>query len=268
MPVVFKRIEIEQERELENLLIKNPEQIDDGLTFLTHQQQVSGGFIDVLCVDKDGVIVVIELKISDDDGILLQALHYYDYVLLNKAAIANQFASKVKINLREDPRIILIAPEFSERLRKACKYVSPAPTLLQFRHLKTSSGEKGLYFDEVTLDTESGYSPPQPLEEVLDYTNLPGLRDICQHIAKTIAEEFPEVDAPLTAGNTGIKFKYKNRKIADIWLKRTFFWLGLHGERSKWLRIASKADWAKVRRQLLTIVGKRYRSLGGGRSKQ
>src|SRR5260370_42424349 len=148
MPIVFKRIEIEQERELENLVIKNPEQIEEGLTFLTHQQQVSGGFIDVLCVDKDGIVVVIELKISDDEGILLQALHYYDYVSLNKAAIANQFSSTWKINLREDPRIILIAPEFSERLRKACKYILPELALLQFRHLKTSSGEKGLYFDE------------------------------------------------------------------------------------------------------------------------
>jgi hypothetical protein len=263
MPILFKRVEIEKERELEDLVIKNPEQIEDGLVFLTHQQQVSGGFIDVLCVDKDGIFVIIELKITDDEGILLQALHYYDYVLLNRAAIANQFASKVEINLREEPRIILIAPYFSERLKKACKYVSPMLQLLVFMHLKTSSGEKGLYFDQVMIDTEEGYSPPQPIEKILEYLNSLELREVCKQIVKTISTEFQDLDEPLTSGNTGIKIKYKNRKIAEIWVKRTFFWLGYYGARSKWLRIESKSDWTKTKQNLISTIDRRYRSLGG-----
>ncbi|MBI2351066.1 MAG: DUF91 domain-containing protein, partial [Deltaproteobacteria bacterium] len=222
MPISFKRIEIEKERELENMVIKNPDHIEDGLTFLTHQQPISGGFIDVLCVDNDNAIVIMELKITDDEGILLQALHYYDYVLLNKAAIANQFASKAKINLNEDPRIILIAPHFSDRLRKACKHVTPMLKLVEFVHLKTSAGEKGLFFNEIPMDTEEAYSPPQPIERISEYIHFPKIREVCKDIVKTIKVEFTEIDEPKTSGRTGIKYRYKNRKIADIWVKRTF----------------------------------------------
>ena len=224
MAILFKRIEIEKERELEDIVIKNPEQIEEGLVFLTHQQQVSGGFIDVLCVDKDGILVIIELKITDDEGILLQALHYYDYVLINRAAIANQFTTKANININEEPRIVLIAPYFSERLKKACKYVNPILKLLEFMHLKTSAGEKGLYFNEVIIDTEAGYSPPQPIEKILEYINVVKLRDVCKEMIKIIISECKDLDEPITSGNTGIKIRYKNRKIVDIWVKRKFLW--------------------------------------------
>lgn len=39
---MFKKIEIDQERELESLVLKEPESIEDGLTCLTHQRRANG----------------------------------------------------------------------------------------------------------------------------------------------------------------------------------------------------------------------------------
>jgi hypothetical protein len=263
MAVSFKKIDIEKEHELEQLIIKNPDEVEEGLIFLTHQQQVSGGFIDVLCVDKDGIFVIIELKISDDDGIILQGLHYYDYVMLNKAAIANQFSSKAKFNLDEEPRIILIAPYFSERVKKASKYVTPQLRLMEFVHLKTSKGEKGLFFKELKIDTEEEYSPPKPIERIVEYIHFPKTRGLCNDIVKTITNECKELDEPKTAGNTGIRFRFKNRKIADIWVKRSFFWIGCFQDPHDWFRIKTKNDWIKHKKRFMTHIHKLYEHLGG-----
>jgi hypothetical protein len=106
---MFKRIEIDEERELENLVVKDPESVEDGLKYLTHQRQANGKFIDVLAVDRDGVLTVVELKVGEEDEMLFQAMEYYDWVSSNRDRLANEYKSRVKIVTEEDPRIVLVA---------------------------------------------------------------------------------------------------------------------------------------------------------------
>src|ERR1039457_3446057 len=108
----MKQLQIDQERELEALVIKDPDSVEEGLTILTHQRPANGKYIDILAVDKDGVLVDMELKLNEDDDMLLQALEYYDYVLTNRDRIAREYEKKAKIVAQEDPRIILVASGF------------------------------------------------------------------------------------------------------------------------------------------------------------
>src|SRR5580692_4421875 len=116
MPKMFKRLEIDLERELESQIIKDIEALEDGLIYLSHQRSANGNYIDVLAADSDGVLIVIELKVDKDDEMLLQALEYYDYVSSNRDRLAKEYAAKAKIVDQEDPRIMLVASGFSERL--------------------------------------------------------------------------------------------------------------------------------------------------------
>jgi len=42
MAKMFKRLDIDQERELESQVIKDPEALEDGLTYLSHQRAANG----------------------------------------------------------------------------------------------------------------------------------------------------------------------------------------------------------------------------------
>jgi RecB family endonuclease NucS len=64
---MFKRLDLDQERELESQVIKDPEALEDGLVYLTHQRAANDNYIDVLAADSDGVLVVIELKVGEED---------------------------------------------------------------------------------------------------------------------------------------------------------------------------------------------------------
>jgi hypothetical protein len=39
---MFKRLEIDEERALENLVVKEPESIEEGIKYLDHQREANG----------------------------------------------------------------------------------------------------------------------------------------------------------------------------------------------------------------------------------
>jgi len=71
------------ENELEDLVRQHADKIEEGLTFVDHQCPTDGGRLDVLLRDSGGALIVAELKVVEDDGMLLQGLDYYDYVSKN-----------------------------------------------------------------------------------------------------------------------------------------------------------------------------------------
>ncbi len=69
------------ERDIEDLIYSNPSCLDDGLELLARQHVVPSGRIDLLAQDRDGNIIVIEIKKETPrDDVLAQVLSYVKYV--------------------------------------------------------------------------------------------------------------------------------------------------------------------------------------------
>lgn len=123
--MVLKDEEIESETELEEILVNDPEQIEEGFRLLRTQRRTTpyGKRLDVLGVDSKGTLTVIELKIKEDEEQLLQAMEYFDWLLERGLSFFRDHFSTQDI-ANKTPRVILVAPEFSERTIKLCKYIS------------------------------------------------------------------------------------------------------------------------------------------------
>jgi len=107
----YKSVSV-SEAELEDLVRQGAELIEEGMQFVDHQRRTTRGPLDVLLVDSGGALVVAELKVVEDDGMVTQALDYYDFVrarLESYARVYNTF----KIDPNQEPRLLLIAPSFS-----------------------------------------------------------------------------------------------------------------------------------------------------------
>lgn len=258
----FEIIDPKNESEIEHIVMNHPDQIEDDLTYLDHQVAVGTGFMDILCVDDRGVPVVIELKIGEDKGILMQALRYYDSVYRDRDRLARQFSQKAKIDVVEDPRIILVAPRISEEVVKVARYVKPEIKLLEYAYLRaTKSGDKGLHVKEIQIEAEEGYSPPVPVDKVLSYINSPKLRDLCQQAIKEITGIGEDIDEPKGAGETSIRIRYRGRWLADIRARRSFFRV-LYDE-NRAADISAKKDWLASRDKVVRATTKLYLGLGG-----
>jgi hypothetical protein len=96
--------------------------IEEGLVYLDHQNAAAGGRLDVLMVDSGKSLVVAKLKVTQDDGMLLQGLDYYDYVSNHAESYARLYKTH-SIDPTEQVRLFLIAPLFSQTLVNRCKWL-------------------------------------------------------------------------------------------------------------------------------------------------
>lgn len=87
------------------------------------------GRVDILGADLDGTLVVMELKVTEDPGLPLQALDYWGRVIRHN--LSGDFGkrgyfSEVRLN-RQRPRIYLVSPVFSfhDTTESILDFVSP-----------------------------------------------------------------------------------------------------------------------------------------------
>ena len=119
--IQYKNIEI-SEKELEDLIRQYPDAIEAGLKYIDHQRFTDRGPLDMLFADSGKSLIISELKVVEDDGMLMQGLDYYDYLSRNFEGICNAYKN-FEIDSKQDIRLILIAPSFSvnihvERIKK------------------------------------------------------------------------------------------------------------------------------------------------------
>jgi len=167
--MTFKIVDARDERELEDLIVKSPHAIEDGLRVLGRQIRTDVGPLDILAVDNNGVILIIELKAGNaDEWVLTQVLSYYDWVFENTAALA-QFYPDVKINIGVSPRIILVARTFSDILTRIVRHATPNISLRTYTCLETDLNKKGVIVSELPVPPLR--TPPQEPPKIQDHIN-------------------------------------------------------------------------------------------------
>ena len=115
----IERIRVENEQELEQMVTKEIGQIEKDLTVVCNHVPINGKTaLDILCHDENGQLVIMQLSVNEDDNVLLQGIQSLDYVEKFKSFLKATY-NKHKIDDKEKPRLILIAPSFSDALRNA-----------------------------------------------------------------------------------------------------------------------------------------------------
>lgn len=151
------------EQELEDLVRRHAELIEEGLAYVDHQKPAAGGRLDVMMVDSGKSLVVVELKVTQDDGMLLQGLDYYDYISTHVESFARLYKGHA-IDPTQRVRLFLVAPTFSQTLVNRCKWLDLPISLFTFNCLKFE-GES----DVVPIFTEQQITAPP---EVVEVTHL------------------------------------------------------------------------------------------------
>jgi len=101
------------------MVTKEMAQIENDLTVICNHVPINDkSALDILCHDDNGQLVIMQLSVNEDDNILLQGIQSLDYVGKFKSFLKATY-NKHKIDDKEKPRLILIAPSFSDALRNA-----------------------------------------------------------------------------------------------------------------------------------------------------
>lgn len=211
---VLKKIKVKNEKELHDLIKKEIDILEEGLELLKYEFGLEKGVPDFLCVDSGGRLVIIEVKLQEDENILFQALRYYNEIDKERYAIARIFPTK-KIDPNEHPRIMLIAEKFSDDIRRLSTLVVPEVELYEHTVLLTPEEKRGICYHPVSLPKiEEIPLKLKTIEDLKNYITEEPLKPLFDKIieeAKNIGEGIEEY---ATQGYVG--FKYKGRQFA--WL--------------------------------------------------
>jgi hypothetical protein len=94
------------------------EQIEKDLNLICNHVPINDKTtLDVLCNDPNGQLVILQISVDEDDIMLLQGMQSLDYVDKFKSFLKATY-NKHKIDDKERPRLILVAPSFSDALRR------------------------------------------------------------------------------------------------------------------------------------------------------
>jgi hypothetical protein len=106
------------------------------------------GEIDLLALDSTRRLMVIDVQIALDDGLVARGLSHVDWVVRNVPTVQRLYPAWT-IDASRQPRLTLVAPRFSLALRSGVRQIA-APAISCFRYCEVElSGQTGLLVERV-----------------------------------------------------------------------------------------------------------------------
>jgi hypothetical protein len=172
--VSVERISVESKKELDQMISNEISQIEKNLTVICTQVPINDKTtIDALCHDENGQLVILQVNVNEDDTALLQGIQSLDYVDKFKSFLKMTYG-KHKIDDKETPRLILVAPNFSDTLRHIVQHMQGLRIeLYEWEYLKIGD-HKGLHLQSIFTWKPANWKPaeksmeengPKPLEK-------------------------------------------------------------------------------------------------------
>ena len=229
------------EQMLEDLVRQYAGLIEEGLVYVDHQKSTGGGRLDVLMVDSGKSLVVAELKVIEDDGMLVQGLDYYDYVTTNIESFARLYKAH-SIDPTQPSRLILLAPSFSQTLVNRCKWLDLPISLFTYNCLKFEGDN-----DTVPIFTEYEITAPPEvivishLEDHLDYITDPAVRAEVSAFLEDIKSWRPG-SISIDAIKVAISVKVNGRVFAYLYPRRKHYLVATFDAEDVWKEYSVKSD--------------------------
>ncbi len=150
-----------------------------------------------------------------------------------------------KIDAKTPPRLFLIAPSFTDNVKRIAKYVNADLKLLEYHAIENEEGERGLICTELDFG-----QPPQPsimtIEEKLKYCTDDKVRELFKAVLDELKTQGIEVK-PI--GGLDITFWYKGKRFMVMTPRRKAFAANVLSSGGTWIgtqNIAARKDWDKV----------------------
>ena len=228
----YKKIDI-SEKELEDLIRQYAEPLEEGLTYIDHQRFTDRGPLDMLFVDSGKSLVIAELKVVEEDGMLVQGLDYYDYIAKNFDGICRAYKD-FKIDVKQEIRLMLIAPSFSVNLLNRCKWLDLKISLFTYTCIQfEETKEKILTFNEVSFPSQPQKIEEYKFEDRVNYITDEKMRKLANELMKTI-KEWDKTKIVIEPTKYSLSMKYSGKVFAYFEQRRKNFLISTYNEEKKW----------------------------------
>lgn len=152
--IKFKRLEITDTAQLEELVLENFNNLENGLVLIDRHLSFGGNFIDIMAVDSEKRPVLINLAIEPEEDMLLSAIDAHGWFSENIDILKRMYPVLSK-DLQKTPRVFILASHFPDTFKKRIRYLlSMKLELIEYKYLEVNES-KGLLFDSVRISSIS-----------------------------------------------------------------------------------------------------------------
>jgi hypothetical protein len=201
-----------------------------------------------------------ELKVTQDDGMLLQGLDYYDYVAVRVETFARLYKAH-SIDPTQQVRLLLIAPVFSQTLVNSCRWLDLPISLFTFQCLRFE-GETDVVpiFLEHTIAAPAKVAEVKHLDDHLNYITDSTVRARVTTMLDE-AKAWRPGRISLDPINSAISVKAGGRVFAYVYPRRQHFIIGTFDRDDKWKEfcVKSEKDLAKIKPIIRAAMERRDR---------
>lgn len=247
------KVHLNEVSELEPLVISSMEKIEVGLKPLEHQLSIgTSGRPDILAVDRNGTLILFELKSTTaDTSAIGQCVRYYEWFVKNLALVARPFPT-----LKPDKgiRLFIIAPDFDEDTIRIAKYlrVDLDISLIKYISLKNKkTSEVGLVFEILELERVEGPGVQfRSQEDIISYFADKSLIDEFQKVLKDLDKVGIKCHPYQGGKDYWIECVFEGEEVAYLQPRQKYFNCQVYDESAEkfiWppLRMESYNQWVK-----------------------
>lgn len=237
--IEYERVELEKESELEDKIKRAPHLIEGGLRFVDSQRKAGRGPLDLLLVDSNNTLIVAELKIVEDEEMLMQAIDYFDYVNTHLESLA-RIHREFNIDPKQTPRLMLIAPSFSQKLINRCKWISEDVRIdlyiYQYITLKGEHKGETIVFSPVNIPPRREQVEERPsMMEQLNWISDTNTRELAKNFLDEVVKIDPK-NISISNRKWGLSIKTRGTVIASWYprMREKWFVVGTYDPDGEW----------------------------------
>jgi hypothetical protein len=109
------------------------------------------GAIDLLAIDRASQLTIVDFETTPGDEILIRGLGHFDWLVRNQLNLRRMLRGQA-INFSLEPRLFLLAPQFSARVRCAARLIArPRMDWVRYHFLETP-GRPGIFFEALPAE--------------------------------------------------------------------------------------------------------------------
>jgi len=240
---------LDLEARLENWLARDMSILSDELLVIGRQVETAfGGFIDLLCIDRAGDLVIVELKrdktpreitaqtldyaswVTDlsRDGMSAIASHYLGSAVSLEEAFRQRFGEELPDSINENHRMLIVASRIDPSSERIIKYLSTSYGVninaVTFQYFKTNQGEEFLgrvfLIDPSEVESRTHTKGPSKRQPNLSYENLDqlaeqnGVNELYRRLVTGLEEHLQKHTTRSSIGFSGIFDKSKKNVIS------------------------------------------------------
>ena len=232
------------EKELEFYISKNADSVENELKYITHQKRTDRGPLDMLFVDSGNSLVIAELKIIEDDSMLVQGIDYFHYIFTNLEFYTRNFNNNRNFNIdpNQKPRLFLIAPSFSVNLKNRASWVDIQISLFTYKCINVNEhNEDIIIFNEELIPSRIQPIEVYTIDQKTNYIKDEIVKDRFKQSLKKI-ETLDNNQIVLDPIKNSISIKVGGKVIAYYSPNRKNFWISTYDRDNEWKEYPIRSD--------------------------